>query len=65
MNFSWIVLASGCKLVKPNHLNLGVLHDYLLFFYSASLVIPKISFVTGASKINSNTHGFEIYNHLQ
>jgi hypothetical protein len=24
VNFSWIVSASGCRLVKPNHLNLGV-----------------------------------------
>jgi len=24
MDFSWIVSASGCRLVKPKHLNLGV-----------------------------------------
>jgi len=24
VNFSWIVFTSGCRLVKPNHLNLDV-----------------------------------------
>jgi hypothetical protein len=35
VNFSWIVSANGCRLVKPNHLNLAVLCDCLLFYYSA------------------------------
>jgi hypothetical protein len=44
VNFFRVVSASGCRLVKPNHLNLGVLCDYVLsvLLFSASLGLPKI-----------------------
>jgi hypothetical protein len=48
VNFIWIVFASGCRLVKPNHLNLDVLCDWFIF-YSAIFCFfgkPKIRFVT-------------------
>jgi hypothetical protein len=32
VDFSWIISASGCKLVRPNHLNLGVLEFVLWLF---------------------------------
>jgi hypothetical protein len=53
VNILRVVSASGYRHIKQNHLNLGVLCDYVFFFFFfsimlfyASLVIPKISFVT-------------------
>jgi hypothetical protein len=31
VNFFWIVFANEYRLIKPNHLNLGVLCNWLLF----------------------------------
>jgi hypothetical protein len=41
VNILLIVSTSGCRLIKPNHLNFGVLCDCVIY-YSASSEIPKI-----------------------
>jgi hypothetical protein len=49
VNFSWIVSASGCRHIGPNHLNLGVLCGCVVFFilhFSISLLILEFAFVT-------------------
>jgi hypothetical protein len=34
VNILRVVFAGGCKLIKPNHLNLGVLCDCVIFYYA-------------------------------
>jgi hypothetical protein len=34
VNFLRVVSASGCQLIKPNYLNLGVLCDCVILFYA-------------------------------
>jgi hypothetical protein len=34
LNIFQVVSAGGCKLIKPNHLNLGVLCDCIIFYYA-------------------------------
>jgi hypothetical protein len=48
VNFLRIVSASGCRLVKLNHLNLGVLCDWFIFYYAIFCFFgdPKFRFVT-------------------
>jgi hypothetical protein len=48
VNFSWIVSASGCRHILPNHLNLGVFVAVLflysaLFYFIVDLGIPHLS----------------------
>jgi hypothetical protein len=52
VNFSWIVSASGCRHILPNHLNLGVFVAVLflysaLFYFIVDLGIPHLSQQTG------------------
>jgi hypothetical protein len=52
VNFSWIVSASGCRHILPNHLNLGVLWlccflYSALFYFIVDLGIPHLSQQTG------------------
>jgi hypothetical protein len=37
VNFSWIVSASGCRHILPNHLNLGVFVAMLFFIFCTFL----------------------------
>jgi hypothetical protein len=37
VNFSWIVSASGCRHILPNHLNLGVFVAVLFFIFCTFL----------------------------
>jgi hypothetical protein len=48
VNILLVLSANGCMLIKPNHLNLDVLCDCVIFYYAifCFIGIPKISFVT-------------------
>jgi hypothetical protein len=41
VNILRVVSASGCSLIKPNHLNFGVLCDCVIYYFGSS-EIPKI-----------------------
>jgi len=59
VDFLWVVSASGCRLVKPNHLNLGVMCDCLSLLFRV-LLIFRISRVLG-NRINFLTTGIRAF----
>jgi hypothetical protein len=65
VNFSWIVSASGCRHILPNHLNLGVFVAVLFFYilhFSISLLILEFRICHNNCSGNSHWTCTEIWN---